>query len=158
MLSLFQVLFFEQNVDIYAKMVCRFVFRCIDSLFAMQSLRKKCPCSYSLSLCIKSEYRKIWSRITPNTDTLYAVNVISWAKLLFMFSIDYHHLKGKYSTIKQHEMEIEVYHQRAMWAFLENYFFLLNNIVILTWWTQFNWLIVEEPMINSFEIIFILFL
>ena len=32
----------------------------------------------------------------------------------------------------------------------EDSFSLLNNIVILTWWTQFNGLIVEEPMIIFF--------
>ena len=36
LLSLFQVLLVEQNVDMSAKMVCWFVFRCIDSLFVIQ--------------------------------------------------------------------------------------------------------------------------
>ena len=36
LLSLFQVLLVEQNVDIYANMVCSFVLRCIDPMFVMQ--------------------------------------------------------------------------------------------------------------------------
>ena len=61
-------------------------------LFSLQlpSLREKCPYSelfwsafsrirteYSVSLRIQSECGKIWTRISPNTDTFYTVHIIS---------------------------------------------------------------------------------
>ena len=39
---------------------------------------------HSVSLCVQSEWRKIWTRITPNMDTFYAVIILSVKKLFPM--------------------------------------------------------------------------
>ena len=54
-------------------------------------------------------------------------NVISWAKIFYMFSIDYHHLKWVYSIIKQHDMEIKVWYQRTVWGFFWKLLLLLEK-------------------------------
>ena len=77
-----------------------------------------------------------------------------------MFSTDYSFdLRWEYSTIKQHETgRYNSSTKEQSKVFFENYFSILNNLVIPNWWTQFNWLIVEESIINFLEITFILLL
>ena len=54
--------------------------------------------------------------------------VISWAKLLCMFSVDYHHLKWEYFTIKQYETGKQKSSTKGRCeGFFLNYFSLLNN-------------------------------
>ena len=58
--------------------------------FRASTMREKCPYSelflsassriwtgYSVSLCIQSECGKMWTRITPKTDTFYTVPIIA---------------------------------------------------------------------------------
>ena len=105
-------------------------------------------------ICILKWYAGLLLRVLAHC---FWCNVISWAKLLYMFPIDCHHLNWEYSTCKQHETDKSSTKERVE-VFFENYFPLLNNILILTWRTQFSCFIVEELMINFREIIFILFL
>ena len=59
-------------------------------------------------------------------------NVISSAKLFYMFSNDYHELKWEYSTIKQNETgRLKSSIKEQCQFFFRNYFTLLNNKVMI---------------------------
>ena len=83
-------------------------------------------------------------------------NFINWAKLVCVFSNDYHDLKWEYSTYKQHETGRKKSSTKEQCeVFFENYFSLLNNCLDKL---NSNWFFAEEPIISFLEIIFILLL
>ena len=50
------------------------------------TLREKCPYSelvWPAFSCIRTEYGKMWTRITPNTDTFYAVFITLYVIISF---------------------------------------------------------------------------